>query len=45
MNRPGTPTGNWGWRFDWPMVGPGPGRALARLTAASGRGPFALLHG
>ena len=45
MNRPGSPTGNWRWRFDWGMVGPEPGRVLGRLTAASGRGPFALLRG
>lgn len=42
MNTPGTLGGpNWTWRFDWPMVGPEPGRVLALLTAASGRGPFA----
>ena len=23
MNRPGTAEGNWGWRFDWPMLGGG----------------------
>jgi 4-alpha-glucanotransferase len=42
MNTPGTLGGtNWTWRFDWPMVGPEPGRVLALMTAASGRGPFA----
>ena len=41
MNTPGTLGGdNWTWRFDWPMVGPEPGRVLGLLTAASGRGPF-----
>lgn len=41
MNTPGTSGApNWTWRFDWPMVGPEPGRVLALLTAASGRGPF-----
>ncbi len=44
MNLPGTPTGNWGWRFDWGMVGSEPGRVLGLLTAASGRGPFELLR-
>jgi 4-alpha-glucanotransferase len=43
MNIPGTSTGNWGWRFDWSMVGPEPGRVLGLITAASGRGPFELL--
>ena len=45
MNLPGTPTGNWSWRFDWAMVGHEPGRVLGVMTAASGRGPFALLRG
>jgi 4-alpha-glucanotransferase len=44
MNLPGTPTGNWGWRFDWSMVGSEPARVLGLLTAASGRGPFELLR-
>jgi 4-alpha-glucanotransferase len=43
MNRPGLPTGNWRWRFDWPMVGHLPAARLGRLTAASGRGAFELL--
>jgi 4-alpha-glucanotransferase len=44
MNTPGTlGQGNWTWRFDWPMVGAEPGRVLGLLTAASGRGDFALL--
>jgi 4-alpha-glucanotransferase len=45
MNLPGTPTGNWSWRFDWSMVGHEPGRVLGVMTAASGRGPFGLLRG
>jgi len=45
MNRPGTAEGNWGWRFDWGMVGPGPGRQLAALAAASGRAPIERLRG
>lgn len=41
MNTPGTlGPPNWGWRFDWDMVGPEPARVLALLAAASGRGPF-----
>ena len=44
MNRPGTGIGNWGWRFDWAMVGAEPARVLGLITAASGRGPFALLR-
>ena len=44
MNRPGTPTGNWSWRFDWSQVGSEPARVLGLLTAASGRGPFELLR-
>ncbi len=43
MNVPGTASGNWTWRFTWDMVGPEPGRVLGVMTAASGRGPFALL--
>jgi len=43
MNLPGTATGNWRWRFDWGMVGSEPARVLGVMTAASGRGPFALL--
>jgi len=43
MNLPGSPTGNWGWRFDWAMVGVEPGRVLGVVTAASGRGRFGLM--
>jgi 4-alpha-glucanotransferase len=45
MNTPGTLGGsNWTWRFDWTMVGEGPGLRLGRLGAASGRAPFGLLR-
>jgi 4-alpha-glucanotransferase len=38
MNTPGTMGGaNWCWRFDWPQVGPEPGRVLGLISAASGR--------
>jgi 4-alpha-glucanotransferase len=43
MNMPGSPVGNWAWRFDWAMVGAAPARVLGTITAASGRGPFELL--
>ncbi len=45
MNTPGTMGGaNWAWRFEWSMVGSEPGRVLGLISAASGRGPFELLH-
>ncbi len=45
MNIPGTLGGNnWAWRFSWDMLGPEPARVLGLITAASGRGPFALLR-
>ena len=44
MNLPGTTVNNWVWRFTWEMVGSEPGRVLAKITAASGRGTFGLLH-
>ena len=44
MNRPGSPVGNWAWRFEWAMVGDAPARVLGSITAASGRGPFELLR-
>jgi len=44
MNQPGSPVGNWAWRFDWAMVGSEPARVLGLITAASGRGPFELLR-
>lgn len=43
MNLPGTIVNNWTWRFTWDMVGAEPGRVLGMLSAASGRGSFALL--
>jgi 4-alpha-glucanotransferase len=44
MNTPGTMgPPNWTWRFAWDQLGPEPGRVLRMLTAASGRGEFALL--
>jgi 4-alpha-glucanotransferase len=42
MNRPGSGEGNWGWRFDWPMVDGGVATRLAAIAATSGRGPFAV---
>ncbi len=43
MNIPGTVGDhNWTWRFDWSMVDGESTRVLALITAASGRGPFAL---
>ncbi|HEY4080267.1 MAG TPA: 4-alpha-glucanotransferase [Burkholderiaceae bacterium] len=44
MNVPGVLGGNWGWRFTWEMLGTEPARVLGLITAASGRGPFELLH-
>jgi 4-alpha-glucanotransferase len=44
MNVPGTPTGNWAWRFTWPMIGDEATRILGLMTAASGRGAFGLLR-
>jgi 4-alpha-glucanotransferase len=45
MNLPGTVGGdNWCWRFEWPMVGPDPGRRLGALAAASGRAHIGLLR-
>ena len=38
MNRPGTAQGNWGWRFDWPMLQADVATKLARISKASGRG-------
>ena len=39
MNRPGTAQGNWGWRFDWPLLQPEVAATLARISQASGRAP------
>ncbi|MEP7295075.1 MAG: 4-alpha-glucanotransferase [Burkholderiales bacterium] len=44
MNMPGSPTGNWAWRFEWAMVGSEPARVLGVISAASGRAPFELLR-
>ncbi len=44
MNLPGSTEGNWAWRFDWDMVGADAARVLGVITAASGRGPLALMH-
>ena len=45
MNTPGTLGGqNWGWRFDWSMLGQEPGRVLGLITAASGRAPISFMH-
>ena len=43
MNTPGLmgPM-NWGWRFEWGMVGVDAGRELGRLTATSGRADMQL---
>ena len=43
MNVPGTCEANWLWRVEWTMVGSEAARVLAVITAASGRGRFALL--
>jgi 4-alpha-glucanotransferase len=37
MNCPGTPRGNWGWRFAWEQVEPGHAALLARLCDLYGR--------
>lgn len=39
MNRPGTPEGNWGWRFTWADVGPEHAGQLRHLTRLYGRLP------
>ncbi len=39
MNRPGTADGNWGWRFDWPILGEALAPALARLAQVAARVP------
>jgi 4-alpha-glucanotransferase len=44
MNLPGSLDGNWGWRFDWPMMKNDAGRVLGIITAASGRGRFDLIN-
>jgi 4-alpha-glucanotransferase len=37
MNYPGTPTGNWEWRFTWDQVRPEHARELSEITALYGR--------
>lgn len=37
MNRPGTPSGNWGWRFDWKQLDAGLADRCRRLAVLSGR--------
>ncbi len=44
MNLPGTVVNNWAWRFEWNMMDGEAARVLGLITAASGRGPFALLQ-
>ena len=39
MNRPGTATGAWEWRFSWAQVEPWHADLLADLTRVHGRGP------
>jgi len=43
MNMPGR-LDCWTWRFRWDQVGDEPGRRLAELSAAYGRGPLERLH-
>ncbi|MDE2047321.1 MAG: 4-alpha-glucanotransferase [Betaproteobacteria bacterium] len=44
MNLPGTGSGNWAWRVPAHLLADEPARVLGLMTAASGRGPFALLQ-
>jgi 4-alpha-glucanotransferase len=45
MNTPGTMNDqNWAWRFDWSMLDAEAARVLGMISAASGRGPLALLR-
>jgi len=44
VNVPGTLGGNWAWRFTDAMLDAEPARVLGLITAASGRGPFELMH-
>ncbi len=37
MNRPGTPSGNWGWRFDWGQLDASLADRCRRLAVLSGR--------
>lgn len=42
MNRPGLPTGNWGWRFTWEQLQAWQGSTLAHLSAVHGRCDLSL---
>jgi 4-alpha-glucanotransferase len=44
MNRPGTATGNWEWRFEWSMINSEASRVLGVISAASGRSPMSFLR-
>jgi 4-alpha-glucanotransferase len=37
MNRPGTPSGNWAWRFDWDALDPALADRCRRLAVMAGR--------
>jgi 4-alpha-glucanotransferase len=37
MNRPGTLSGNWGWRFDWDALDPALADRCRRLAVMAGR--------
>ncbi len=43
MNLPGSLDGNWGWRFEWPMITADAGKTLGIIAAGSGRAKFDLL--
>ena len=42
MNVPGSLDGNWGWRFEWPMMTAEAGKTLGIIAASSGRAKFNL---
>jgi 4-alpha-glucanotransferase len=44
MNRPGTATGNWEWRFEWSMINSEASRVLGVISAASGRSSISFLR-
>jgi len=39
MNVPGSPRGNWRWRFEWDQLQPAAEERLENLTRSAGRGP------
>jgi len=41
MNRPGVPSGNWQWRFQWDQLDAGLAQRLARMIQLYGRKPEA----